>query len=108
MVYLNSRAEDDLFSILVGLLTWDKHVIEYNHAESYVNDIQTQCYSLDKMAFHANAKYDIHKQFGEKVYRYRRNKNTTWYIIYNYDKSNNVVYIQHIMPNHTTKTITEN
>lgn len=77
MVYLNSRAEDDLFSILVGLLTWEKHMIEYNHAEQYVNDIQTQCYLLDKMPYHVNSKYEIHKQFGEKVHCYRRNKKTT-------------------------------
>lgn len=103
MVYLNSAAEDDLFEILIGLLTWKKHVIEYEHAESYVNDIKDECLSLDKLKYHVDCQYTDHKVFGQKVHQYRRNKNTTWYIIYNFESDNNIVYIQHIMPNQTTK-----
>ena len=46
MIYLNSRAEDDLVSILIGLLTWEKHFIELEHATSYIHDIRMECYSL--------------------------------------------------------------
>jgi len=45
----------------------------------------------------------MHKRIGDKVYKYRRNKNTTWYIIYDYDELNNIVNIKQIIPNHTTK-----
>ena len=30
------------------------------------------------------------------------NKNTTWYILYDYNKQKNIVYINHIISNHTT------
>lgn len=106
MVYLNSRAEDDLFGILVGLLTWEKHLIEYEHAESYVNDIKNECLSIDKLNYHINCRYTDHKNYGQKVHQYRRSKNTSWYIIYNIDRTNKIVYIEHIMQNQTTKMIT--
>jgi len=102
MVYYSFRATMDLANIFDGLLTWRKHFIEYNHAVSYHNDIKDICESLDQQDFHFDTKYRIHKQFGKKIFPYRRNKNTTWYIIYDYDKTHNIVYIQHIMPNHTT------
>jgi len=105
MVYYSFRATMDLANIFDGLLNWRKHSIEYDHAVSYHNDIKEICESLDQPGFHFDTKYRIHKQFGKKIFPYRRNKNTTWYIIYDYDKTYNIVYIQHIMPNHITTMV---
>jgi len=107
MVYYSAIAQQDLIEIFWGLLTWEKHPLEYNHASTYLDDIYDVCNSLDQMSHHANTRYQIHKRFGNKVYKYRRNKNTTWYIIYDYDSTNNIVYIKHLIPNHTTILETE-
>jgi len=101
MIYLNSRAEDDLVSILLGLLTWKKHFIELEHAKSYINDIRKECLSLATKNHHFNATFANHKRFGKKVHTYNRNKNTQWYIIYNIDIHGNI-FINHITSNHTT------
>jgi len=108
MVYYSKQARYDLVLVLKGLLIWKKHPLEFKHANKYVNDIESVCESLDQTSFHFESKYRIHRQFGKKIFPYRRNRNTTWYIIYDYDKRNNIVYIQHIMPNHTSTTEEEN
>jgi hypothetical protein len=102
MVFYSIRAENDLDDILSGMLNWKRVTLSYEHVSNYVLDIIEICESLDQPGFHFDTKYRIHKQFGKKIFPYRRNKNTTWYIIYDYDKIHNIVYIQHIMPNHTT------
>lgn len=102
MVYYSKIAQNDLVEIFWGLLTWDKHPLEYNHVTTYLDDIYDVCNKLDKLKYHTKTQFQLHKQFGNKVYNYRRNKNTTWYIIYDYDETNNAVYIKHIMPNHTS------
>jgi hypothetical protein len=102
MVYYSANAQNDLIEIFWGLMTWEKHPLEYNHATAYLDDIYEVCNKLDKISYHTNTQYQLHKQYGNKVYKYRRNKNTTWYIIYEYDIVNNVVLIKHIIPNHTT------
>lgn len=104
MVYYSAIAQHDLIEIFWGLITWEKHPLEYNHASTYLDDIYAVCNRLDQESYHANTHYQIHKRFGDKVYKYRRNKNTTWYIIYDYDTQNNNVFIKHIIPNHTTIT----
>jgi len=102
MVYYSKTAQNDLINIFWGLLTWDKHPLEYNHVSSYLDDIRDVCNNLDHLSYHSKVKLLLHKQFGDNVYTYRRNKNTTWYIIYDFDESNNTVYVKHIMPNHTS------
>ena len=44
--------------------------------------------------------YDNHKNYGNYVYVYKRNRATTWYIIYNVIQ--NDVYIEKIISNHLT------
>ena len=104
MVYYSEQAEDDLYNILVGLANREKHPLKIEHALSYYDDVRTVCDDLDKTTHHLLTRYVIHKAFGTYVYKYIRNKNTTWYIIYDYDKQNNIVFIQHITSNHMTKT----
>ena len=102
MVYYSKIAQNDLIEIFWGLLTWEKHPLEYDHVSSYLDVLQDMRNKLDKLSYHSKAQFQIHKQFGEIVYKYRRNKNTTWYIIYDYDETKNLVFIKHIMPNHTS------
>jgi len=102
MVYYSEQSENDLYNILIGLANWEKHPLEIEHAFRYYDDIRYICDKLDKTSVHQLSRYIIHKTFGAYVYKYTRNKNTTWYIIYNYDKQNNIVYIQHITSNHVT------
>ncbi len=100
MVYYSKYSLVDLNEIFVGLLTWEKHQLEYSHVVSYMNDLKNMCTSLDRYSYHAPSTYTKHKKLGQFVYRYRRNKNTTWYIIYNKDEYNNV-FIQRILSNYS-------
>ena len=102
MVLFSQLAENDLSNIFIGLSLWKKHPLEYEHAMNYVDDIVDLCESLDKTNHHFNTQFEMHKKYGKKVHCYNRNKNTTWYIIYDIDLSTNTIYIQHITSNHTT------
>jgi len=102
MVKFRKQSITDLSNILIGLITWEKHPLEYSHAVNYVDKITDICEKLDTKKLHSNTQYQSHKQYGNKVYKYRRNKSTTWYIIYNYDKINNIVYIEKILSNYVT------
>jgi hypothetical protein len=101
MVYYSNTAKDDLRDMLWGLATWHDYSLGYEHAMLYVEDIRNICDKLDAISIHFDAKYTLHKQYGEKAYTYQRNKNTTWYIIYNTDIFDNV-FIEKILNNHLT------
>lgn len=60
MVYYSKQARYDLVMVLKGLLVWKKHPLEFEHAISYVNDIEEVCESLDQPGFHFDTKYRIH------------------------------------------------
>lgn len=102
MVYYSYPAKMDLSNILTGLMEWPKHPLETEHALQYVDDIFAVCDSLDMKIYHANTVYPVHKLYGSKVYTYKRNRQTTWYIIYNLDRHGNV-FINKIMSNYQTK-----
>jgi hypothetical protein len=101
MVFYSKQSRIDLRNIFDGLLQWSKHQLEFNHVLLYHGEILKICNSLDNKTFHFNAQFEMHKQFGQKVHTYRRNKQTTWYIIYNLDSHGNV-YIQRLFSNHIT------
>lgn len=71
-------------------------------ASDYLLDLEAICNKLDKTIYHSPVVFLQHKQFGSFVHRYRRNKNTTWYIIYNKDEYKNI-FIQRIISNHLTE-----
>lgn len=108
MVLFSNKANQDLDDIYDGLLNWKKIQLERNAIINYVVDIVDVCATIDQTIFHANAEYPEHKEFGEKVYKYTRNSNTTWYIIYDFDNTSNIVYIQHITSNHITSIVHPN
>jgi len=101
MVYYSEQADNDLDEILEGLLTWQKHSLTREFCLDYVSDLIDICDSLDNKRFHINTVYNIHKRYGEKVHKYFRNQNTTWYIIYDID-SNNDVFVNKIINNYMT------
>ncbi|MDD2798107.1 MAG: hypothetical protein PHV20_05895 [Bacteroidales bacterium] len=86
---------------MIGLITWNKHPLEVAHASEYVADIRKVCDSLDTKSVHFNTQFRLHKQYGDKVHNYRRNKHTNWYIIYNIDSFGNI-YIERIISNYLT------
>jgi hypothetical protein len=101
MVSYSEQSKDDLRDILWGLAMWEKHPLGYEHAMSYVGDIRYVCDHLDKQTYHRDTVNNTHKRYGSKVYPYKRNKQTTWYIIYNLDIHGNV-YVNKIMSNYLT------
>jgi len=101
MVYYSNQADSDLDNILEGLLTWQKCMLTREFCLNYISDIIDVCDSLDTKTIHLNASYETHKCYGKKIYKYVRNKNTTWYIIYDIDTNNNV-YINKIISNYLT------
>jgi len=100
-VYISLQAVEDLKNIFTGLINWKKGALEIEHAIKYVDDIERQCYSIGNKTYHSKAKYPKHKHFGEKVFVYRRNPNTEWYIVYNIDNTNNI-FITKIISNYLT------
>ena len=101
MVFYSTQADNDLDEILDGLLTWRKHTLTREFCLSYISDLVDVCDSLDTKIIHFNTVYETHKLYGEKVHKYARNRNTTWYIIYDIDSSNNV-FINKIISNYLT------
>ncbi len=102
MVYYSDEVREDIKVIRNGLLSWKKVVLEREFVLSYVKDLLAICESLDSKSIHLKTTYASHKRYGEKVYRYRRNPNTIWYIIYDVDKYGNV-FVNKIMSNYTTE-----
>ena len=102
MVLFSELANQDLDNIYDGLLKWERFQLERNTIINYVVDIVDICGKLDQLLFHKKARYKTHKKYGINVFSYKRNRNTTWYIIYNYDNSKNIITVNHIISNHTT------
>ena len=103
MVFYSQVAKTNLSDILTGLISWQNHPLEISPALKYVSEIRQVCDQLDTKSFHFNARFTLHKRYGEKVHTYRRSKNTVWYIIYNLDQHGNI-YIQRIISNYNTIT----
>lgn len=101
MVYYSAQADKDLDDIRNGLLLWEKFDLTAEFVFKYIDEIKYQCESIQRKAVHLKTEYQVHKQYGEKVHKYRRNANTLWYIIYNIDVSGNI-YINKIISNYTT------
>jgi hypothetical protein len=101
MVFINQQAKIDLDNIVIGLLEWEKITLSVTEVMQYVDDIADICYQLDNFTYHHNAKYDDHLKYGKYSYPYNRNKNTTWYIIYDIDSNNNI-FVNKIINNYLT------
>jgi plasmid stabilization system protein ParE len=100
-VQISQAAIDDLKNIFTALITWEKGALELEHALQYIDDIENQCYSIGYKSYHSKTTFSTHKLFGDKVYKYRRNSTTTWYIIYKIDNLRNII-ITKIISNYKT------
>ena len=101
MVFISTQAKIDLDTIVIGLLEWNKVELSVDETMQYVDDIVAVCYQLDLFGHHHKATYNDHLKYGVYSYPYRRNKQTIWYIIYDID-TNNDVFVNKIISNHTT------
>jgi len=101
MVYYSQQAEMDLDDIVVGMLQWEKHELNFEHVMSYRYELKNACDALDAAVYHFSTQYPDHSQYGKFVYAYKRNQRTTWYVIYDIDKEQNI-YIQKIISNYLT------
>lgn len=102
MVFYSQTAKQDLIDLLYGLITWEKHTLSIEHTERYVDDIVDVIETISTKILHRNCKQISHLKYGKKIFSYKRNKNTTWYYIYNWDKENKIAYINKIMNNHVS------
>ncbi len=102
MVIYSDSVQLDLENILFGLVTWKKSPLSYEHAISYIDDIRIAADSIDTRSKHRNCTYNTHKKYGEKVMAYKRNRNTTWYVIYDWDEVNRIAYVNKIINNYNT------
>jgi len=105
MVFFDESALDDIEEIVVGLLEWHTNdnrnpLMTFDEVWNYRNDLRTVGNSLDSLSYHAQAHYEVHKRYGQYVYRYNRNSNTQWYFIY--DKIGKNIFINKIISNHLT------
>ena len=101
MVYYSATATDDFKEILLGLITWQKHQLAYEHALSYVDDIYAVCESLPELPVHKLTTFEVHKKYGNYVYAYNRNRATTWYIIYDITDTIDI-FVEKIISNYLT------
>ena len=101
MVFINKQAKIDLDNIVIGLLEWNKVILTVREVMNYVDDIVDICYQLDNSPYHQKAKYTEHLKYGTYAYPYKRNKNTTWYIIYEIDEEDNI-FVNKIINNYLT------
>ena len=101
MVYISEEVYLDLEQIYAGLYNWKRMELSLDFMENYIDDLLDQCYAIENTAHHFAASYHIHKQYGEYVYRFRRNPHTLWYIIYNMNEHGDI-FVNKVLSNHTT------
>jgi len=102
MVYYSSAAEDDFVKILNGLAVWEKHPLGHKHAMQYISDIRKEADTICTNLYHRKCVSEQHLKYGEKLYVYKRNSQTQWYIIYNWDEKNRIAYVTKILNNYIT------
>ena len=102
MVYYSLTAEDDFVEILNGLAVWEKHPLGHEYAMQYVSDIRKEADTICTKFYHRKCTSGQHLQYGEKIYVYKRNAQTQWYIIYNWDEINRIAYVTKILNNYLT------
>jgi len=101
MVFISRQAQIDLDNIVIGLLEWEKIELTVDEVMQYVDDVVAICYQLGSSIHHRKATYNDHLKYGVYSYPYKRNRHTTWYIIYDINMRNNIL-VNKIISNYTT------
>lgn len=102
MVYYSYEAVNDFSNILIGLANWEKHPLEYEHAMQYVSDIRKDSDLICKKSYLRNCVYSLHKKYGDKIHVYKRNSQTQWNIIYNWNALGRIAFVNKILNNYLT------
>ena len=97
-VYIKQRAVNNMKNIFTRLVLGKTFALPYGEAKAYVNDIENECSAIEKCSFHYNTVRAEHRKFGQKVYTYKRNRQTEWYFIYDIDEHENII-VKRIMCN---------
>ena len=103
MVYLKKRAIQDLGRLLIRLMKYKEFPLTQTEAHEYVDSIVEQCYALSDLLVRTRTSYEDHKKYGQYVFRFDKHSRIQWYIIYDFDKYDNIA-IKKIMSNNRTKT----
>jgi len=101
-VLFSKQSEKDLSNIIIGLLLWKKISITEEEALQYADDIYLIAHSILHLSYHQKCKYRIHQLYGEYQLKYKRNKRTTWYIIYDIELNSGNILINKIINNYIT------
>lgn len=102
MVIYNDIAVSDLENIMYGLVIWEKHPLAFEHAQKYVKELRMECDTISKRSYHRDCKFKTHLKHGYKVYVYKRNAQTQWNLIYNWEEQNRIAFVNKILSNHIT------
>ena len=104
MVYYRNRALSDLLNIIDGLVNWQttngQKYLTRTQVFGYVYDIKHEFDKIDKLPYHHKAFYNLHKQYGKYVHRYKRNPRTFWYACYDWLVPN--AFVNRILNNYCT------
>jgi len=105
MVFFKESALDDIEQIFIGLLEWhtkdnQQLLMTFDEVWNYRNDLFNVGNSLNTLSYNTKAQYEMHKKYGQYVYRYDRNQRTQWYFIY--DKIDEDIFINKIISNYLT------
>ena len=103
MVYIKKRASNDLARLIIKLMKYKKHPLTREEALNYVDNIKSECYAIADLSIRTKTVYLIHEKFGKYVYRYDKHNNIQWYIIYDFNKSGNILIKKIISNNETIK-----
>ena len=101
-VFFNEQSEQDLSDIVIGLLLWTKISITEEEAFRYADDIYFAAQSIPDLLHHKKCQYNIHRQYGKYQLNYKRNRRTTWYIIYDIEPNSGNILINKIISNYKT------
>ena len=101
-VFFNEQAEQDLSEIVIGLLLWTKISITEEEALQYADDIYLMAQTIPDLSYHQKCQYNMHRQYGKYQLKYKRNKRTTWYIIYDIEDDSGNVFINKVISNYMT------
>ncbi len=101
MAYYSAQIDKYLEDTRNGLLLWENFELTAKFVFKYIEEIKFQCETIEQKSIHFKTAYYIHKQYGENVHVYRRNSNTSWYIIYIIDTFGSI-FINKIIFDYTT------
>jgi hypothetical protein len=96
-VFFNEQSEQDLSDTVIGLLLWKKVTITEEEALRYADDVYEMAQSIPYLLQHKKCQYDAHEQYGKYQLKYRRNRRTTWYIIYDIEHNSGNILIELIV-----------